>query len=156
MGGDSDEVLGISVTDVKAAAPAFSEQSRALYEAASRLQTKLAGLGKPWGGDDKGQEFERALEPQALEVDRAVGILIEGLASVHAAMKDMSDGHVDNEAAIKGMFTMVKADAGMNDQGGVGNVPYGPYTPGQEPGGDGQPSTGGHPSTGGYPGAAGR
>ncbi|WP_349307884.1 MULTISPECIES: hypothetical protein [unclassified Streptomyces] len=56
--------------------------------------------------------------PVRTSVDTAVGILVLGLASIHDAMNDMADGHIDNDKLIAGMFTKPKpADGPAN--GGV-------------------------------------
>ena len=39
---------------------------------------------------------------------RPPGTLVLGLTSIHEAMADLADGHVDNDELIAGMFTEVK------------------------------------------------
>lgn len=113
--GDTGKVLNISTQDLKEAAPTFEEQGKALGDAAKALKESLAVLGSPWGEDEQGQEFGDAYSLKRKELERGVGILVAGLRSIHAAMTDMSDGYVDDEELIEGMFTKVRvpgADGG--------------------------------------------
>ncbi|CAG7640659.1 hypothetical protein [Actinacidiphila bryophytorum] len=106
--GDGDghgEVLSIRTADLKAAAPIFQQQAVSLGTALTTLVTTLDGLGAPWGDDDQGTQFSDAYKPQQTNIEGAAGILVLGLTSIHEAMADMSDGFVDNEEAIRGMFT---------------------------------------------------
>ncbi|MGW8376910.1 WXG100 family type VII secretion target [Streptomyces sp. ODS28] len=103
--GNPKEVLDIKTEDLKAAAPTFHKQSEHLQTALHQLQTKLAELGSPWGGDEQGQKFAHQYNPHKQQIEKAAGILVEGLASVHEAMKDMADGHIDNDEAVKSLFT---------------------------------------------------
>jgi uncharacterized protein YukE len=107
--GDGKEVLDISTKDLKSAAPTFQTQSGELLKAALALGTKLDGLGQPWGGEEQVREFAEKYAEQRSSIESAVGVLVQGLASVHAAMADMADGHVDNEDAIRGIFNKEKA-----------------------------------------------
>lgn len=103
--GNEKEVLDISTKDLKAAAPTFESQSGALLKATMTLQAKLSAVGEPWGNDnEKVRQWADSYEQSQMSIENAVTILISGLASIHAAMTDMSDGHVDNEDAIRGMF----------------------------------------------------
>ncbi|MYS40690.1 hypothetical protein GTY23_05435 [Streptomyces sp. SID5998] len=45
------------------------------------------------------------------------GVLVLGLTSIHEAMADMADGHVDHDELVAGVFTEVKVP-GKN--GGTG------------------------------------
>lgn len=112
MGGKDGEVLDIKTSDLKTAAPVFHEQSKKLSSALTELITTLDGLGKPWGADDAGKQFEGKYSPNQKSIESATGILVLGLVSIHEAIQDMSDGHVDNEDAIKGMFTKAAGDGG--------------------------------------------
>ncbi|MEU0394521.1 hypothetical protein ABZ208_17435 [Streptomyces sp. NPDC006208] len=114
--GDTGKILNISTTDLKKAAPTFQEQSTALANAAKALKESLDALGSPWGDDEQGQKFGDAYTPKRKEIEKAVGILALGLKSIHAAMTDMADGHIDNEKLIEGMFTKV-AVGGDRDRG---------------------------------------
>ncbi|MCT2592242.1 hypothetical protein LHJ74_20445 [Streptomyces sp. N2-109] len=102
--GVPDKVLNISTADLKSAAPTFQTQSTKLLEGATTLGTKLAALGQPWGGEEQVRKFAETYSDQRMKIEYAVGILVQGLASVKAAMTDMTDGHVDNEEGIRGMF----------------------------------------------------
>jgi uncharacterized protein YukE len=109
------KVLDIKTADLKASAPTFGEQSRELKEALTALTTALDGLGSPWGDDDQGKAFAALYKPAHTKIENSTKILITGLASIHDAMADMADGHVDNETLVAAMFTKkgVKgADAG--------------------------------------------
>ncbi|MEU0744004.1 hypothetical protein [Streptomyces sp. NPDC006134] len=97
--------MDISTDGLKSAAPIFHRESEALRKAAHALSTTLDGLGAPWGGDEQGKEFENAYAPNREKVEKAVAILVEGLAGIGDAMKGMADGHIDNERLIEGMFT---------------------------------------------------
>ncbi|MEU9098036.1 hypothetical protein [Streptomyces sp. NPDC048361] len=101
-------VLQIRTADIKSAAPVFQEQAKNLSEALTTLITTLDGLGKPWGEDKQGKEFEDVYAPVQKKIESATGILVLGLTSIHEALVDLSDGHVDNDKLIEGMFTKVK------------------------------------------------
>lgn len=98
------EILDISTDDLRSTAPAFAAQSDALRQAAARLKSTLDGLGSPWGDDKQGKKFEAAYGPNVTKIEHVVGILVQGLASIHEAMADMADNHVDNENLVKSMF----------------------------------------------------
>ncbi|MFF1917892.1 WXG100 family type VII secretion target [Streptomyces sp. NPDC058239] len=115
--GDTGKVLGISTQDLKEAAPTFQEQSKALGDAAKALRESLDALGSPWGDDEQGQEFGDAYSSKRKELEKGVGILVLGLSSIHAAMTDMSDGYVDNEKLIEGMFTKARVPGADGDNG---------------------------------------
>ncbi|MGP4001326.1 WXG100 family type VII secretion target [Streptomyces sp. 8N706] len=100
------------MSDLKDAAPVFYRQSETLRIAAKTLQTKLDSLGSPWGGDEQGNQFRDAYVPNRASIEKAVGILVEGLASIHDAMKDMADGHIENDELVKSLFTGVDRKAG--------------------------------------------
>ena len=99
------EVLGIGVPEIKLAAPVFGEQSRKLSRALTTLITTLDGLGEPWGDAPSGEKFAEAYKPNQKNIERAAGVLTLGLVSVHEALDDMKDGHVDNDDLVKGIFT---------------------------------------------------
>ncbi|GAB1336902.1 hypothetical protein ACE1SV_34920 [Streptomyces sp. E-15] len=42
------------------------------------------------------------------KIESAAGILVLGLTSIHEALVDLSDRHVDSDQLIAGMFTEVK------------------------------------------------
>ncbi|RCG15089.1 hypothetical protein DQ392_25880 [Streptomyces reniochalinae] len=106
------EVLGIQVPELKLAAPVFGEQSRKLSRALTTLITTLDGLGDPWGDDPSGKNFAKDYQANQRAIEGSAGILVLGLVSIHEALDDMKDGHVDNEHLIEGMFT--KVDPGHN------------------------------------------
>ncbi|MFJ2403371.1 hypothetical protein ACIOUE_18955 [Streptomyces xanthochromogenes] len=106
--GDDGRVLDIKVADVKLTAPVFHEQAANLSAALTNLVHALDGFGAPWGDDEQGKAFHDAYGPQQKVIERAAGTLVLGLVSIHEAMVDMSDGHVDNDQLIAGMFTKVK------------------------------------------------
>ncbi|MBT2383502.1 hypothetical protein [Streptomyces sp. ISL-11] len=105
---DSGKVLDIKTADIKSAAPTFHEQSIKLGEALTTLITTLDGLGKPWGKDDAVKDFAKEYPEQQKLIERSTGTLVLGLVSIHEALTDMADGHVDNETLIAGMFTKEK------------------------------------------------
>ncbi|GAQ55195.1 hypothetical protein [Streptomyces acidiscabies] len=107
-GKDPTEVLDIKTADIKAAAPAFHQGAVDLSKALTTLVQTLDGLGEPWGHDDQGNKFGNAYTPQRKKLESAAGILTLGLTSIHEAMVDLSDGHVDNDLLVGGMFTEVK------------------------------------------------
>ncbi|MFI1965331.1 WXG100 family type VII secretion target [Streptomyces pathocidini] len=96
--------MDISTADLQSSAPTFQHQSEALRQAAQTLRTTLDNLGAPWGGDEQGREFENAYAPNWAAIEQSVGVLVEGLASIHLAMKKMAEGHAGNEALTEGMF----------------------------------------------------
>jgi hypothetical protein len=103
MGG-KDEILDIKVDDIKTAAPAFHRESVALAHALTRLKHSLAAAGAPWGDDEQGQQFHTVYGPHVRPIEHSTQILVDGLASIHAGLKDMADKHIDNEELIRGMF----------------------------------------------------
>ncbi|MEH6375722.1 hypothetical protein V7793_15490 [Streptomyces sp. KLMMK] len=111
-GGGDGKILDIKTADLKSAAPAFSEQSGKLREALSELTTALDGLGAPWGADDQGKQFGDSYRPKRTQIENSTKILIAGLASIHEAMVDMSDGHVENDKLIAAMFSKKGAKGG--------------------------------------------
>ncbi|GHJ40492.1 hypothetical protein [Streptomyces sp. TS71-3] len=123
-GGDDGKVLDIRISDIKAAAPMFHTQATNLSTALTNLVTTLDGLGKPWGDDEQGKAFGAKYSPQQHTIEKAAGILVLGLTSIHEALVDMADGHVDNDLLIQGMFTKVKATRpgsdGADQAGGGG------------------------------------
>jgi hypothetical protein len=82
----------------------FAAQSDALRQAAANLKSALSRLGSPSGDDEQGRAFEAAYGPNRTKIEHAVGILGQSPASVHKAMADMADNHVDNEGLVKAMF----------------------------------------------------
>ncbi|GAA3230335.1 hypothetical protein GCM10020256_44030 [Streptomyces thermocoprophilus] len=48
--------------------------------------------------------------PHVKHIKHATQILVDGLASIHEAMVDMADGHIDNEELIRGMFSRIHVD----------------------------------------------
>ncbi|MFK4222817.1 hypothetical protein [Streptomyces sp. NPDC019890] len=111
-------VLEIHTADIKLTAPVFHTQAQNLSTALTTLVTTLDGLGAPWGDDEQGKKFYDAYHPQQKAIERAAGTLVLGLTSIHEAMADMADGHVDNDELIAGMFTKVKAKIdGEHDKG---------------------------------------
>jgi uncharacterized protein YukE len=108
-GGKTPEmVLHIRTADIKRAAPVFKEQAGNLSKALTTLITTLDGLGKPWGDDKQGKEFEDVYAPNQKKLESAAGILVLGLTSIHEALDDLSDGHVDKDELVRSMFTKVK------------------------------------------------
>lgn len=115
-GKDPAKVLDIKTADLKRAAPDFQQGAIDLGKALTTLITTLDNLGEPWGDDKQGKEFGNAYKPLQKKIESGAGILVLGLTSIHEAMTDLSDGHVDNDQLIAGMFTKVKVEHG-DDQG---------------------------------------
>ncbi|MFE1749674.1 hypothetical protein [Streptomyces anandii] len=111
------KVLDIKTADIKAAAPAFQQGAVDLSKALTTLIKALDGLGEPWGHDKQGDQFGAVYKPHQKNVESAAGILVLGLTSIHEAMVDLSDGHVDNDKLIGGMFTQIKTG---KQNGGAG------------------------------------
>ncbi|WP_269854294.1 WXG100 family type VII secretion target [Streptomyces sp. RPT161] len=116
MGGTPPD-LHISTADLKSSAPTFHDQSRALGQAAATLKKKLDELGSPWGDDDSGKQFHASYGPSRTSVEKAVGILVQGLESISEAFKDMADGHSGNDHQVAAMF---KKAAGLEHGDGKG------------------------------------
>ncbi|WP_405617091.1 hypothetical protein [Streptomyces sp. NBC_00076] len=109
-GKDPAKVLDIRTADIKAAAPAFHQGAVDLSKALTTLIKTLDGLGEPWGHDEQGEKFGNAYKPQQKKIESGAGVLVLGLTSIHEALVDLSDGQVDNDELIAGMFTKVKTD----------------------------------------------
>ncbi|MFC9529023.1 hypothetical protein ACFT38_00480 [Streptomyces sp. NPDC056975] len=107
-GGDG-EILDIKIADLKATAPHFHTHSTDLAKALTKLKTGLAAAGSPWGDDKQGKQFHGHYGPNVKKMEHAAEILALGLASIHDAMKDMADGHIDNEELVRSMFSRIKA-----------------------------------------------
>ncbi|MFJ9867116.1 hypothetical protein [Streptomyces sp. NPDC101165] len=108
--GDSGEILEIKIADIKATAPQFDHQSVALAHALTKLKHGLAAAGAPWGDDEQGEKFHKAYGPHVKQIEESAQILVDGLVSIHEAMVDMADGHIDNEQLIRGMFSRIPVD----------------------------------------------
>ncbi|MER5685329.1 MULTISPECIES: hypothetical protein [unclassified Streptomyces] len=119
---DQGKILDISTHDLKVAAPTFSKQSSDLSDALVALKTALGNLGSPWGDDKQGKAFHAAYAPNEKAIKQSAGILVDGLASIHLALTDMADGHIDNDELVRQMFSKVgrKNEGGKGDQGGHG------------------------------------
>ncbi|WLW52852.1 hypothetical protein [Streptomyces sp. YU58] len=115
--GDKGEILDIKIADIKATAPHFEHESVALAHALTKLRTALAAAGSPWGDDDQGTAFHQAYGPHVTQIEHAAQILVDGLASIHTAMVDMADGHIDNERLVRSMFSRIGVP---HDTGGTG------------------------------------
>ena len=74
-------------------------------------------MGQPWGGDEQGQKFAQKYNPNRDQIEKSAGILVQGLSSIHDAISDMADGHIDNDEAVKGIFTRIDPDAKGSDSG---------------------------------------
>jgi hypothetical protein len=107
-GKDNGKVLDIKISDIKAAAPTFHTQAENLSKALTNLIKTLDHLGKPWGEDAQGKEFGEKYSPLQHSIESSTGILVLGLTSIHEALVDMADGHIDNDLLVQGMFTKVK------------------------------------------------
>ncbi|MFE7116024.1 hypothetical protein ACFU99_11460 [Streptomyces sp. NPDC057654] len=106
--GGSGKVLNIKTADIKSAAPVFRKQGEKLSDALNLLVKTLDGHGEPWGDDKPGKDFGKHYSPNQKQLERVAGIAILGLVSIHEALDDLADGHVDNDKAIAGIFTKEK------------------------------------------------
>ncbi|MGW8877366.1 hypothetical protein [Streptomyces mirabilis] len=105
--GDAGEILDIKIADIKRTAPQFHHESVALAHALTKLKTALSAAGAPWGDDDQGEAFHKAYGSHVKQVEHSTQILIDGLTSIHTAMVDMADGHIDNEELVRSMFSRI-------------------------------------------------
>ncbi|MFJ4920731.1 hypothetical protein [Streptomyces sp. NPDC088725] len=101
-------ILDVKIADLKATAPHFHTHSADLAKALTKLKTGLAAAGSPWGDDEQGKAFREHYGPHVTKMEEAAGILALGLASIHDAMADMADGHVENEKLIRSMFAKIQ------------------------------------------------
>ncbi|MBT1185549.1 hypothetical protein HET69_16450 [Streptomyces sp. CJ_13] len=102
--GDDGKILDIKTADLKATAPTFHDQSVALGLALGTLRASLAKAGAAWGDDEPGEQFHDKYGPIAERIESSAGIIKEGLASIHTAMTDMADGHIENDDLVGLMF----------------------------------------------------
>ncbi|MFF7383482.1 hypothetical protein [Streptomyces griseoluteus] len=105
--GDKGEILDIKIADLKRTAPHFSHESVALAQALTKLKTGLSAAGAPWGDDEQGTKFHETYGPLVARIEKSAEILAAGLASIHTAMVDMADSHIDNEELIRSMFSRI-------------------------------------------------
>ncbi|GAA3130975.1 hypothetical protein GCM10010521_16280 [Streptomyces rameus] len=113
MSGDSSgEILQIKIADLKATAPHFHTHGTDLAKALTKLKTALQAAGSPWGDDEQGTEFHGHYGPLVTKMENAAGILSQGLESIHDAMADMADGHIDNEHLVRSMFSRIDVKGG--------------------------------------------
>ncbi len=49
------------------------------------------------------------------KIENAASVLSQGLASIHDAMSDMADGHIDNEELVRSMFSRIHVEGGDQD-----------------------------------------
>ena len=109
---NSGEILHIKIADLKATAPHFHTHSTDLAKALTKLKSGLAAAGSPWGDDEQGTEFHKHYGPLVTKMENAAGILSQGLQSIHEAMTDMADGHIDNEELVRSMFSKIDVPGG--------------------------------------------
>ncbi|MBJ7003742.1 hypothetical protein JG491_27350 [Streptomyces sp. CRPSP2-6A1] len=114
MGGQGDDgkILDIKIDDLKKTAPHFHTHSHDLAKALTKLKSGLADAGSPWGDDKQGGEFHKAYGPLVTKIENAASVLAQGLASIHDAMSDLADGHIDNEELVRSMFSRIHVDGG--------------------------------------------
>lgn len=105
--GDGREILDIKIADIKRTAPHFSDQSIALARALTKLKHGLSAAGTPWGDDKQGEALHKVYGPLVKRIEHSTQTLSDGLASIHQAMADMADGHVDNDELIRSMFSRI-------------------------------------------------
>ncbi|WP_324609107.1 hypothetical protein [Streptomyces sp. MUSC 125] len=123
MGEPGDgKILDIKIHDLKATAPHFHTHSHDLAKALTKLKTALAAAGSPWGDDKQGHDFHKVYGPNVHKIEHAASILAEGLQSIHDAMADMADGHIDNEKLVRSIFSKVHVQGHEGGSEGGGNV----------------------------------
>ncbi|MFI9809638.1 WXG100 family type VII secretion target [Streptomyces sp. NPDC052301] len=110
--GSSGEILDIKIADLKATAPHFHTHGSDLAKALTTLKSGLAAAGSPWGDDEQGTEFHKHYGPLVKKMENAASILSQGLQSIHDAMNDMADGHIDNEQLVRSMFSRISVEGG--------------------------------------------
>ncbi|MFF7632395.1 WXG100 family type VII secretion target [Kitasatospora sp. NPDC008050] len=98
----ADGTISIYPAEITAQAPTFATESTDLETALSTLQSTLAGLGSPWGADKQGAEFSAAYHPPHDAVIKAVGTLVQGLASIHEGLTAHAANHADADAYSAG------------------------------------------------------
>ncbi|WP_432182253.1 hypothetical protein [Streptomyces sp. NBC_00063] len=116
--GDQGEILDIKLADLKATAPHFHTHSTDLSKALTKLKTALSAAGSPWGDDDQGTAFHKAYGPHVKQMEQSAKILADGLASIHDAMTDMADGHIDNDDLVRAMFSRISVKDDKSTGGG--------------------------------------
>ncbi|MGW2081085.1 WXG100 family type VII secretion target [Streptomyces sp. NPDC001939] len=112
--GDQGKILDIKIADLKATAPHFHTHSTDLSKALTKLKTALSAAGSPWGGDEQGTAFHKAYGPHVKKMEQSAQILADGLASIHDAMTDMADGHIDNDDLVRAMFSRISVKDGKS------------------------------------------
>ena len=112
------EILDIKLADLKATAPQFHTHSTDLSKALTKLKTALSAAGSPWGDDDQGTAFHKAYGPHVKQMEQSAQILADGLASIHDAMTDMADGHIDNDDLVRAMFSRIAVKGGKGEGDG--------------------------------------
>ncbi|MCX4747619.1 hypothetical protein OG455_19205 [Kitasatospora sp. NBC_01287] len=86
---------GFSVhpADILTAAPDFTTQSDRLGSAVTNLESTLKDLGSPWGADDQGKKFGDAYDPRHTALVKSLGVLVQGMASIHLGLEAMAGNH---------------------------------------------------------------
>ncbi|MEU6385699.1 hypothetical protein ABZ847_19320 [Streptomyces bauhiniae] len=107
--GSDGKILDIKIADLKKTAPRFQTHSHDLAKALTKLKAALGEAGSPWGDDKQGEAFHKAYGPIVEKIEHAASILSDGMASIHEAMSDMADSHIDNEELIRSMFSKLGA-----------------------------------------------
>ncbi|MEV7354984.1 WXG100 family type VII secretion target [Kitasatospora sp. NPDC091276] len=87
--------------DLKAAAPTFQAQSKALKDALDTLRHSLADAGGPWGDDKQGKEFAQAYNGPHDHVLSALDTLVKGLTSIHDGLNAHADNHTDADNHVR-------------------------------------------------------
>ena len=101
-------VISIHPAEIQAQAPVFGRESDQLAQALATLQRSLAALGEPWGGDKQGTEFAAAYTPQHDSIVKAIGVLVQGLESIHDGLNVNVANHVDGDAHIAGTIRAIQ------------------------------------------------
>ncbi len=84
---------------LRSAGATYLVQSAALDGALSRLRSTLAGLGDVCGDDEQGLQFAASYKPAADTIQRGLGILVQGLASINEGLTAMADHYDGSDAS---------------------------------------------------------
>jgi uncharacterized protein YukE len=98
------EEFSVYPEDMQAVAPTFSRQSTNLQDALNTLNRTLDGLGSPWGSDKQGHQFGAAYTPQHDSLVKAIGVLVQGLESIHDGLSAHANNHARADEHSSGSF----------------------------------------------------
>ncbi|MCX4748163.1 WXG100 family type VII secretion target [Kitasatospora sp. NBC_01287] len=85
--------------EILAAAPQFTSDSENIKAAVANLESTLGRIGSPWGADKQGKAFAAAYTPQHTQLIQSMGVLVQGLASIHLGLEAMAGNHQGADTA---------------------------------------------------------